>query len=116
MKAYKYRSKHPHEIISNSVFIADSFFRRLFGLLLRKSLKSDEIFILKNCRSIHTIGMRYILDVVFLDDKGKVIAVFENLCPWRVTPYIREAISVLEARSGFLKKWSLDVGDRIMLE
>jgi uncharacterized membrane protein (UPF0127 family) len=116
MKAYKHRSDKPQEIISSRVFIADSFFRRFSGLLFRKPLKSGEVFILKNCRSIHTIGMRYSLDAAFMDNDGKIIAVFENFGPWKITPYIAKAVSVLEARSGFLKKRLLAVGDRIIFE
>jgi uncharacterized membrane protein (UPF0127 family) len=116
MKAYKYYSVKSREIISSRVFIARSFFRRFSGLLFRESLKSDEVFILKDCKSIHTIGMRYSLDVAFIDNDGKIIAIFENLCPWKITPYIAEAVFVLEARSGFFKKWFLAVGDRIVFE
>jgi uncharacterized membrane protein (UPF0127 family) len=116
MKAYKYHSGKSQEIISKRVFIADSFFRRFSGLLFHKPLKNDEIFVLKDCRSIHTIGMRYSLDAAFMDVDGKIIAVFENFGPWKITPYIAKAVSVLEARSGFLKKRLLAVGDRIIFE
>ena len=113
MKAYKHRPGKLQEI-SSLVFIADTFFRRFSGLLFRNPLKSNEVFILKDCRSIHTIGMGYSLDAAFLDGRGKIITVFESLGPWRITPYISEAAAVLEARSGFLKKWSLSVGDEIV--
>ena len=85
-------------------------------MLFRKPLKSDEVFILRECKSIHTIGMRYSLDAAFMDKKGMIIAVFEDLGPWRVTPYNARADSVLEARSGFLRKLSLAVGDRLEIE
>ena len=116
MKAYKCRPGKPQEIISSNVIFADGFFRRFSGLLFRKPLKSNEVFILKDCRSIHTIGMRYSLDAAFMDDRGKIIVIFKNLGPWKITPYIAEAASVLEARSGFLKKRLLTVGDRIIFE
>jgi uncharacterized membrane protein (UPF0127 family) len=116
MKAYKCQSSKLREMISGQVFIADNFIRRFSGLLFRKPLKSDEVFILKDCKSIHTMGMRYSLDAAFLDEGGKIIAVFEDLCPWRFTPYIREAVSVMETASGFLRKRSLKVGDRIIFE
>jgi uncharacterized membrane protein (UPF0127 family) len=116
MKVYKYRDGKSREIISSHVFIADSFFSRLFGLIFRRHLKSNEVFVLKDCKSIHTIGMRYGVDAAFIDGKGKIIAVFKDLNPWRITPYIREAVLVLETQSGFLENRSLAVGDRIIFE
>jgi len=116
MKAYKYLPGKPQKIISSHVFIADNFFRRFSGLLFRKPLKDNEIFVLKDCKSIHTIGMRYSLDAAFLDDNGRIIEIFEDLKPWKITPYITKADLVLEVLSGFIKKNSLAVGDRIEFE
>ena len=62
------------------------------------------------------MGMRYSIDAAFMDSKGKIVAVFTDLKPWRATPYLPDAVSVMETRSGFLGKWSLDVGDRIIFE
>jgi uncharacterized protein len=116
MKAYKYLSCRSRDLISARVVMADNFFCRFSGLIFRKRLKDDEVLVLKGCKSIHTIGMRYSIDAVFIDGEGKIVASFNNLRPWRVTPYFPDAVSVMEARSGFLDKWELHAGDSIIFE
>jgi uncharacterized protein len=116
MKAYKYLSCSRRRTISASAVMADNFFRRFSGLIFRKRLKDDEVLVLKGCKSIHTIGMRYSIDAAFIDSGGKIVAAFNNLKPWRVTPYFPDAVLVMEARSGFLGKWSMDAGDKIIFE
>ncbi len=96
--------------------MADDFFRRFSGLIFRKRLKDDEVLVLRGCRSIHTMWMRYSIDAAFIDSEGKIVAAFNSLRPWRITPYFPDAVLVMEANPGFLGKWSLDTGDRIIFE
>jgi len=114
MKAYKYINNGDDEMIAHRVLTADSFLRRLFGLLFKKPLENGEALLIRDCKSIHTIGMRYSIDVVFIDEGGKVISAIKDIPPWRFTPYITGARSVIEFRSGILKEKTLDVGDRII--
>ncbi|MCD4669373.1 MAG: DUF192 domain-containing protein [Actinomycetia bacterium] len=102
-------------MIAHRVFVADNFFKRLFGLILKKPLKNGEALFIRGCKSIHTIGMRYSIDAVFIDESGKVISAFKDILPWHFTPYVRGARSVIEFRSGSLKEESLNAGDRIIL-
>jgi len=114
MKAYKYINNGNDEMIAHKVFTAESFLQRLFGLLFKNPLKDGEALLIRNCTSIHTIGMRYSIDVVFINGSGKVISAIKDILPWRFTPYIREARSVIEFRSGLLKNKMLNVGDKII--
>ncbi len=114
MKAFKYINGDSNEMIASRVFAADNFLQRLFGLLFKNPLKDGEALLIRDCRSIHTIGMRYSIDIVFIDENGKVISTLKDIPPWRFTPYIREARSVIEFRSGSLKGETLNAGDRII--
>jgi uncharacterized membrane protein (UPF0127 family) len=114
MKAFKYINGSNNEMIAHRVFTADNFFKRLFGLLFKKPLKNGEALLIRCCKSIHTIGMRYSIDAVFIDESGKVISAIKDIPPWRFTPYIREARSVIEFKSGSLKEKILNTGDRII--
>ena len=57
--------------------------------------------------------MRYGIDAVFMDKNGRVAAVYENLSPFRFSPYIRGACSVLELKAGSADRASIRIGDII---
>lgn len=101
-------------MIAHRIFTADNFLKRLFGLLFKKPLKDGEALLIRDCKGIHTIGMRYSIDAVFIDGSGKVISAIKDIPPWRFTPYIRGARSVIEFRSGLLKEKLPGTDDRII--
>lgn len=68
------------------VWRADSAWSRMRGLLGHPQLAPDaqEALWLAPCNNVHTIGMRYALDIVFLDRAGRVLECCENVRPWRM--------------------------------
>ena len=64
------------------------------------------------CNWVHSIGMRSVIDVVYLDADSVVIAA-ETLKPWRVGPYTRLSRLVIEAPPGFIEKWNIAPGTKI---
>ena len=78
-----------------NIFIADSWFKRAGGLLVRRQLKSNEALWLAPCRSVHTFGMRYEIAVFFLDQGNRVIDVRPRVPPNRVV-ICMQASSVCE--------------------
>jgi len=66
-------------------WLANRPWSRLRGLLLRAPLRGEamQALWLRPCGSVHTIGMRYPLDIVFLDRAGQVLDWCESLRPWR---------------------------------
>ncbi len=117
MKAIKYiqgsATDNDAVVIASKVYLAHSFFRRLFGLLAFKPLKESEGLLIKDCRSIHTMWMRYRIDAVFIDKKGRVTAMYKDLAPFRFSPYTRQAFSVLELKGGSAGRASIRIGDII---
>lgn len=91
---------------------ADRPWSRLRGLLGREPLRLDraEALWLVPCSSIHTIGMRYSLDLVFLDRKGGVLDCQEHVQPWRMRR-ARGAHQTIEFASGALRHLSPKQGD-----
>jgi uncharacterized membrane protein (UPF0127 family) len=73
--------------------------QRLKGLLGTKELGSDEALHLQPCNSVHTLGMRYAIDVVFLDKNGRILKIVHGLKPHRVA-WCWQAHSVLELAAG----------------
>lgn len=78
---------------------ASGFVGRLLGLLVRPVLQPGQALHLAPCKAVHTIGMRYAIDVVFLDRTGAVLKVVPHLQPWRAAVCWR-AHSVLELSAG----------------
>lgn len=97
MKTYAvYREEN---CLADRVALADAFFTRFRGLMLRKSLAPGEGLLLKNCSAIHCCFMRFPIDVVYLDKEMRVVAV-ETVKPWHMGGIHPGAKHVLELEAG----------------
>jgi len=65
------------------------------------------------CHGVHTLGMRYPIDVVFLSRKKTVVYVATNVEPWRFTPVKLAAATVLELPCHTVWNTGTLVGDQI---
>ena len=81
-------------------------------MLGRDSLEPEEGLWIVPCPMIHTFFMRFAIDVVFLDRGLRVVRVLEGFKPWRMSPWVWRAHSVLELPGGFLRG-SVDAGDEL---
>jgi len=81
-----------------SVFVAESFRSRLLGLAFLDHLPRDCALLIPRCSSVHTFGMRFDLDVTFLDAEGHGLRTARNVPPARVVGH-RGAAAVHERRS-----------------
>ena len=68
------------------------------------------------CRQVHMFGMRYPIDVVFLDEAQRVVHLVADLDPGRLSPKVRAATSVLELPIGTIARLGLTTGARIEIE
>lgn len=98
--------------ISFCVTKADTFLRRLCGLMFRKCLPGGEGLLLMNCRSIHMCFMRFPICAVYLDDRMTVLS-REVLRPWRIGTFVKGARHVLEVNAS--EGIRLCAGDRFRL-
>lgn len=87
------------------VWSADTWWSRMRGLLARPALAQDgsEALLIRPCASVHTIGMRYRLDLVFLAKGNLVLDWRENLRPSRAAA-CPGAIAVIEFHGGALAR------------
>lgn len=97
------------------VELALSPWLRARGLLGRAGLAPGEALWLAPCRSIHTVGMRFAIDVVFLDCHSRVVHVAADLAPWRLTWGGWRAHGALEFAAGEAARLGLVVGQRLQL-
>ena len=66
------------------IVVAHKLRQRLFGLALRARPPDGWALLFPRCRSVHTFGMRFAIDVVFLDAQGRVLAIESGVRPGRV--------------------------------
>ncbi|MEI6085170.1 MAG: DUF192 domain-containing protein [Verrucomicrobiota bacterium] len=93
---------------------ANSVFKRMIGLLNRASLAPGEGLLLDRCYGIHTIGMRFAIDVLFLDRDLHVMRAVSALPPFR-TCVVRQAVYVLELPVGAIAESGTETGDQIQM-
>ena len=80
-------------------------------MLARPRPQRGEGLLLTPCRSIHMVGMRYPLDVAFLDRTGAVVAIYASVAPGLTTRGHRKAAHALELPAGSLEESGTMVGD-----
>jgi uncharacterized membrane protein (UPF0127 family) len=95
-----------------SLEVADDRRSRRKGLLGRDGIEGA--LLLRPARSVHTLGMRFAIDVAHLDVGCRVLHV-TTMRPWRIGRPVRGARSVLEAEAGSFERWGLVVGDVVEL-
>ena len=78
-------------LLGTRVRTAQTFLSRLAGLLGTAAIAEGEGLWIVPCRSVHTLGMRYPIDVAFLDATGVVVGILEGLPPNRVGRRLRDA-------------------------
>jgi uncharacterized protein len=93
-----------------SLELADTGRSRSRGLLGRDSL--DGALLLRPASSIHTLGMRFAIDVAYCDRDLTVLDVV-TMAPWRVGRPRRRARAVIEAEAGSFDRWRLRPGDEL---
>ncbi len=101
-------------LLGDRIGIADRWWLRLRGLLGRPGLPHGEGLLLDPCRAVHMLGMRFPIDVAFLDPGGAVVAVYHALAPGARTAWHRTASTAIELPAGTLQASETGVGDTIV--
>ena len=101
--------------LSLGVSPAETHIARLRGFLGRMRLRSDEGLWVVPCQGIHTIGLLFPIDVIYLDAKHRVIHVIEHVGPFRMTPIRRQSSSVLELPTMTIYSSNTQVGDELLI-
>lgn len=103
-------------VIAEDVRMADTYFRRLQGLMGRQSLPKGSGLWITPCNDIHSCFMRFEFDAIFLDRENTVLYVLERMKPWRVSRMVKGGRVVLEVPAGTIEATGTHVGDRVSLE
>ena len=109
-----FENKTRGTVVASWVESTSNLVDRLLGLLFRSRLRPKEGLWVVPCRLIHTVGMRYAIDAIYLDRNLVVVAVQENLRPFRLGRVARLTHSILEVSSGRIAASGTAVGDQLV--
>ena len=99
-------------VLADCVEVADHGATRRKGLLGRSGLPAGEGLWIVPCESVHTFGMKFPIDLVYLDRKKKVKKVRSGVPPWRLSACL-SAHSVIELASGTILMTQTRPGDTL---
>ena len=103
-------------LLASNTRIAGSFFSRLVGLIGRKSLGASEALVITRCQSIHMFFMRFPIDVVFIDEKNRVVGLVKNIKPFQMSPVFWKADRAVELPQDTISRLNTKIGDNLLFE
>jgi uncharacterized protein len=98
--------------LARRALVASTVEARRVGLLNHESLPAGEGLLIVPAKSIHTVGMRFSIDVAFLAEDGRVIHLYSCLDQGRIVS-CAGARSVLELPAGMLAKTGTQPDDQL---
>ncbi len=104
-----------NKIIAGEVEKAENFVSRLRGLIGRKNFGEGRVLFIPGCNFIHTFFMRFRIDIVMTDNKGKVVFIKTGVKPFRITG-CPAAKNTIELKAGTVKKYSISPGDNLSFD
>jgi uncharacterized protein len=104
-----------HSYLATELALADTHWSRLRGLLgaSEHDFRDGRGLWIVPCRGVHTLAMRFPIDVIYLSKAGTVVHIEQQLQPWRFAPIRMQAATVLELPSGKAVASATVVGDKI---
>jgi hypothetical protein len=108
-------NKTRERFVATHAEVADSYFSRLVGLLgtTRRWASAGKGLWIVPSHGVHTIGMLYALDLIFLDRNYLVVDVEEHVRPFRISKVKFTADSVLELPAHTVFRTETRVGDQL---
>jgi uncharacterized membrane protein (UPF0127 family) len=102
--------------ITADVELADTYFKRMAGLMFRKGLDGALIFDMGRLTydGIHMLFVRFPIDVLFLDDDKRIVDVRAGVMPWVGTAFPRARFRyAIELPSGTIKRYGIKAGEEL---
>ena len=101
-------------LLAERLAVADTFWKRLRGLLGTREWPEGNALLISPCNSVHMFGMKYCLDVLFVDQQNLVLEAVEALAPGKIK-VCRRARYAVELPEGTLRRTGTNRGDRLKL-
>lgn len=113
MKRGTLYEKNSGKKLLREMWKANTGWERMRGLLGRPPLTADQGLLIDPCRMVHTFGMRYPIDLAFLDASGRVRKTIVALSPGRIAGSFF-ATATMEFAAGTLRRIGLRPGDTLL--
>lgn len=104
-----------NEVICENVLNANTLIKRMVGLLGRDKFDEIDGLLLCPCSQIHSIGMKFDFDAVYLDKNDKIIELCKYIKKNKILPYNIRAKKVLELPVGVIDSKCLALGDKLLV-
>ncbi len=115
MSRLRIRNQTRNALLADRADIADTSQKRRTGLLKHASLELGEGLWIAPCEAVHTMFMKFPIDVLFLDRKRRILKIRGSMKLWRMAICFR-AHSVLELPAGTTDRTGTSAGDQLEFE
>lgn len=109
------RNARDGTMVASAVETALDSSSRRRGLLGRDAMPAGSALVIGPCNAIHTVSMRFPIDVLFVSKSGRVVKVRERVRPWRVAVALRAALTI-ELPAGTVARIGVRRGDVLAFE
>jgi uncharacterized membrane protein (UPF0127 family) len=103
-------------VLANNVEVADNLITRFLGLMGRRALPEGQGLVIRPCSGVHTMFMRFPIDVLYVDRENRIVWIDAIMCPWRLGRIVRRSHYVVELPAGTAARTGTEVGDEIVLQ
>jgi len=105
------------QIWARHVEYAENWRTRMRGLLGRTALGDDAAMLIRRCGAVHTIGMKFAIDLVFIDKVNRIVKIKKNVRPGHFCVWGGwHAAHVIESESAKLNLSKLKIGDTLEMQ
>jgi uncharacterized protein len=102
--------------IASNIKIATNFFSRMRGLIGSKPLEPGHGFVIPHCKGVHTFGMTFPLDIIFVDSSNQVVGIEEHILPNKTGHVFMSAKQVIECPVGTILRSGTRLGDHVSIQ
>src|ERR1700744_3431306 len=102
-------------VLGDRIGVANTSLARLVGLMGRGSLAPGHGLLIRPSNGVHTLWMRFSIDVLLLDRENQVLSAYRDLRPFRLTAINWKASSALELPTGTIAATNTQLGDQLQL-
>lgn len=116
MRSVRVVNRTRNTTVGENIELADTSLTRMWGLLGRGSLDAGGGLWITPSSGVHTLGMKFPIDVVGLDRNKRVVKLWHTLVPYRVTSVSLKTSSVIELAAGAIREAQIELGDEIAID
>lgn len=101
--------------IATDVRLANTFWKRLKGLMFTESLPAGQALCIYPCSSIHTYFMKYPIDILYVSDEGTILGYEQGLQPGRIGKKVSGTQSVIELPPKTIEQSGTKIGHKLQM-